>query len=94
MTHIITRKDFLAYAKTKSGSYDYCNNQNCAIAQYGREVLGLDKPYARAGHLENDGKIVAVYDWEDEIPENILDHSRNGALEKWSIVVRKLKALS
>jgi hypothetical protein len=44
----------LAWARTKSGGYDYLNSRNCALCQFLRETGRAAKPYATG------------FDWSDE----------------------------
>ncbi len=93
MTHIITREKFLAYARTKSGTYDYTDNRNCAMAQYGRDVLGIANPYASAAGIEttSGSEILATYSQEDISEEELNYHDDNTT---WEGLVKILEALS
>lgn len=48
-----TEANFLAFARTKRGSYNYMDSANCPFAQFLREACGITNPF------------VSGYDWED-----------------------------
>jgi hypothetical protein len=45
-----TVADVLAWARTKSGSYEYLDNTNCALCQFLRETGREHRPYVTGYH--------------------------------------------
>lgn len=87
--HEISRKEFLAFGRTKSGPYDYSNTNACAMSQFAQEALGIREASASSNGISNSaGATVAIYDSNSEIPESLLIDCGT-----WEELTRELQSL-